>query len=66
MTPGEKSSSQDNDLFPTQVELEGSTLIVPEVPGLGVDFDEKLAGSQKFKYWEAPHLRRRDGSYTNW
>jgi len=66
VTPGEKSNSQDHDLFPQQVELEGSTLIVPEVPGLGVEFDEKLAGSQEFKYWEAPHLRRQDGSYTNW
>jgi len=21
---------------------------------------------QSFKFWEAPHLHKRDGSYTNW
>ncbi len=66
VTPGEQSTSQDEDLFPTQVELQGSMLVVPDAPGLGVDFNEELAGEQEFKYWEAPHLKRRDGSYTNW
>ena len=32
----------------------------------GVDFDEGLAASQRFKFSESPHLRRDDGSYTNW
>jgi galactonate dehydratase len=66
VTPGEQSKSQDDDLFPTQVQLEGSMLRVPDAPGLGVEFNEELAQEQEFKYWEAPHLRRRDGSYTNW
>ena len=66
VTPGEQSTSQDTDLFPTQVQLEGSMLVVPDTPGLGVEFNEALAGEQEFKYWEAPHLKRRDGSYTNW
>jgi galactonate dehydratase len=66
VTPGEQSTSQDTDLFPTQVQLEGSMLVVPDAPGLGVEFNEALASEQEFKYWEAPHLKRRDGSYTNW
>jgi galactonate dehydratase len=66
VTPGEQSTSQDTDLFPTQVQLEGSMLVVPDTPGLGVEFNEALASEQEFKYWEAPHLKRRDGSYTNW
>ena len=41
-------------------------LKVPEGPGLGVEFNEELAEEQEFKFWEAPHLRRRDGSHTNW
>ncbi|MFT5086748.1 MAG: galactonate dehydratase [Candidatus Latescibacterota bacterium] len=66
VSPGEDIKSQDDDLFPTQIELEGSMLRVPDAPGLGVEFNEELAGEQEFKYWEAPHLKRRDGSYTNW
>ena len=66
VTPGEQSTSQDTDLFPTHVQLEGSMLVVPDAPGLGVEFNEALASEQEFKYWEAPHLKRRDGSYTNW
>ena len=66
VTPGEQSTSQDTDLFPTQVQPEGSMLVVPDAPGLGVEFNEALASEQEFKCWEAPHLKRRDGSYTNW
>jgi galactonate dehydratase len=39
---------------------------VPSAPGLGVELDEKLAQAQAWKFWEAPHWRRRDGSVTNW
>ncbi|HHX44172.1 MAG TPA: mandelate racemase/muconate lactonizing enzyme family protein, partial [Chloroflexi bacterium] len=39
---------------------------VPEAPGLGVEFNEELAQQQSFKFWEPPHLHRRDGSHTNW
>ena len=35
-------------------------------PGLGVEFNEELAAKQSFKFWEATHLHRRDGSHTNW
>jgi len=56
----------DKELFPVQPELEGTRLRVPTTPGLGVEFNEELAKEQTFKFWEAPHLHRRDGSYTNW
>ena len=29
-------------------------------------FDEALVKKQSFKFWEAPHWKRRDGSVTNW
>lgn len=40
-------------------------------PVLGIDYHHRLsvaeaAQEQTFKFREAPHLRRSDGSYTNW
>lgn len=62
-----KSGVNDADLlFPVQPTLEGASFPVPETPGLGVEFDEKLAQSHTWKFWEAPHLQRSDGSVTNW
>jgi galactonate dehydratase len=40
--------------------------VVSDKPGLGVEVNEDLIKKQSFKFWEAPHLRRRDGSFTNW
>ncbi len=56
----------EEDLFPKQHRLEGTSFPLPEGPGLGVEFNEELAAEQEWKFWEAPHLHRRDGSYTNW
>jgi galactonate dehydratase len=56
----------DWELFPVQPTLEGTSFPVPEAPGLGVEFNEELAQQQSFKFWEPPHLHRRDGSHTNW
>ena len=41
-------------------------LPVSDAPGLGVEVNEELVKKQSFKFWEAPHLKRRDGSVTNW
>jgi len=66
-TPVEKHLGFDNeDLFPEQVRLDGASYPVPDKPGLGVEIDEKLLTRESFRFWEAPHLRRRDGSVTNW
>ena len=56
----------NSELFPVQPRLEGNRFPVPDSPGLGVEFDETKAAEQAFRFWEAPHLHRRDGSYTNW
>ena len=37
-----------------------------DAPGLGVEVNEALVKKQSFKFWEAPHLKRHDGSVTNW
>ena len=66
VSPTENAGRYDDDLFPVQPKLEGDRIPVPDGPGLGVEFNEDLVAEQRFKFWEAPHLRRRDGSYTNW
>jgi galactonate dehydratase len=53
-------------LFPTQPRLDGVVFPVPDTPGLGIEFDEERAAAQSWKFWEAPHWRRHDGSVTNW
>ena len=54
------------DLFINQPVLEGVWHRVTDEPGLGIEFNEEIALAQTFEFWEAPHLRRRDGSHTNW
>jgi galactonate dehydratase len=49
-----------------KLELSGSSYVVPDAPGLGVEVDEDRLKAAAFQYSEAPHLRRRDGSFTNW
>ncbi|MBT5142351.1 MAG: mandelate racemase/muconate lactonizing enzyme family protein [Gemmatimonadetes bacterium] len=66
MSPTENLGFQDPELFPTQLEADGDCVIVPDTPGLGVEVNEEKAAAQAFEFWEAPHLHRRDGSYTNW
>ena len=66
VSPTEKSGHYDDDLFPVQHKLEGAFIPVPDGPGLGVEVNEELVKAQTFKFSEPPHLRRRDGSHTNW
>ena len=66
-TPTETHLGFDNsEFFPVQVKLDGAEYPVPDAPGLGVTVDEDRVKLEAFRFWEAPHLRRRDGSYTNW
>jgi galactonate dehydratase len=66
-SPGELYHGFDNpEYFPGLYQLEGSYYRVRDEPGLGIDVDEELVKKQSFKFWEAPHLKRRDGSVTNW
>jgi galactonate dehydratase len=65
-TPGEKRSNVAKELFTSRLHLEGTSIPVPDTPGLGVEVDEDAAKEQTFEFWEAPHLRRKDGSVTNW
>ena len=60
------SASTTPRYFPVQVKLENAHYTVPTAPGLGIEVDEARLTREAFKFWEAPHLRRRDGSFTNW
>ena len=66
----ESGLSWDARFFPVQPQLAGSRYPVPTGPGLGVEFNEELAMQEmsggEFRFWESPHLHRRDGSYTNY
>jgi galactonate dehydratase len=66
VTPGESGNRYDDAIFPNQLKLQGTGIAVPDLPGIGVEVDEEYIKQQSFKFWEAPHLRRRDGSVTNW
>ncbi|MGV3491126.1 MAG: mandelate racemase/muconate lactonizing enzyme family protein [Devosia sp.] len=54
------------DLFPVMPMLDGAVFKVPNGPGLGIEVNEAMLDPDSFKFWEAPHLTRRDGSVTNW
>ena len=64
-SPTEQLGFYDERLFPVQPVQQGPRLIVPTVPGLGVEFDEKAAEHPDFQPRAGRLLRRRDGSVTN-
>ncbi len=64
-SPTEELGFYDPDLFPVQCQQDGPRMLIPEVPGLGVEFNEELASRQEFQPNPTNHLRRRDGSITN-
>jgi galactonate dehydratase len=55
------------DLFPKQIKWKEGFAYAPNIPGLGVDFDEELAEKRRVNPtgWP-PLLRREDGAFTNW
>ena len=64
--PERKLGFDNTDLFPVQPRLNGPAYPVGDLPGLGVEVNEEAVAAQSLRFWEAPHLRRRDGSVTNW
>jgi galactonate dehydratase len=58
---------QESPIFRDRLRLVGADYPVPDRPGLGVDVDEvALSEAPPFRHSEMPHLRRLDGSHTNW
>ncbi len=54
------------DVVPVQPEWHDGYLLPPARPGLGIEFDRDAARRHPFRMTELPHLRRLDGSVTNW
>ena len=65
-SPAESKGFDNSDFFPLQPRLQGAHYPVSDAPGLGIEVNEELIARQSFKFWEAPHLKRHDGSVTNW
>ena len=61
----ERTENPDFNIFPEQVLFERNSYKVPNKPGLGIEVDESKL-NEPFKFWEAPHPHREDGSHTNW
>jgi L-alanine-DL-glutamate epimerase-like enolase superfamily enzyme len=55
-----------DEVFTTRPVVTGGRAPVPESPGLGVDIDRAAARALTARALERPHLRRPDGSFTNW
>jgi galactonate dehydratase len=54
------------DVLPVQPDWEDGYLLPSDRPGLGIEFDREAAKKSPFQMQELPHLRRLDGSVTNW
>jgi galactonate dehydratase len=63
--PGEHGEFYDREIYPVQPDVVGERLFLDDRPGLGVEVDED-ALHDAFGFAEFPHLRRLDGSVTNW
>ena len=62
-----RPGSFDTDLFPVQIDWRDGYAFCNDRPGLGVELDERVAGSRPLESggWP-PTLRRNDGAFTNW
>ena len=56
----------DEMLCPEPLRTVGDRIPVPDKPGLGIEINEDALANHTFQMSEAPHLKRLDGSHTNW
>jgi L-alanine-DL-glutamate epimerase-like enolase superfamily enzyme len=55
-----------DDVFTVRPVVTAGRAVASDAPGLGVDIDRAAARSLTASALERPHLRRPDGSFTNW
>ena len=55
-----------DDVFTVRPVVTAGRAVAPDAPGLGVDIDRAAARSVTARALQRPHLRRPDGSFTNW
>ena len=65
-SPAEALGFDNAEFFPVQPRIQNAVYTVSDAPGLGVEVNEDLIKKQSFKFWQAPLLKRDDGSVTNW
>ncbi|MGC9396699.1 MAG: galactonate dehydratase [Anaerolineae bacterium] len=61
-----KPGTMLTDVVIGQAEWEDGYILAPHEPGLGIEFDREAAKAHPYQKAELPHLRRLDGSFTNW
>ena len=62
-----KLGFDDSEFFPVQPRLDGADLSGQRrARARRRGRRRRWSRQQSFKFWEAPHLKRRDGSVTNW
>ncbi len=61
-----KPGTMLTDVVVGQADWEDGYILAPNRPGLGIEFDREAAKAHPFQKTELPHLRRLDGSFTNW
>jgi galactonate dehydratase len=61
-----KTGTVLTDVVPVQPIWEDGYLLPPTAPGLGIEFDREAAKKHPMQKRELPHLKRLDGSFTNW
>jgi L-alanine-DL-glutamate epimerase-like enolase superfamily enzyme len=64
--PETKLRFDNSGFFTMQPRLDGADYPASDLVGLGVEANEAAVRAQSLRFWEAPHLRRRHGSVTNW
>lgn len=67
VSPYETRDSSDRDrLFINPPDEQDGAYEVGVAPGHGVDVNEGEVKKQAFQFWEAPRMKKPDGSFTNW
>lgn len=67
VTPYESRNNANRDkLFINSPNESGGVYEVGDAPGHGVDVNEDEIQKQTFEFWEAPRMKKPDGSFTNW
>ena len=67
VSPYESGDQSDRDrLFVGSPGERGGAYAVGGAPGHGVDVNEEELEGESFEFWEAPRMKKPDGSFTNW
>ncbi len=58
--------SESDLLFTGSPRESGGSYLAGDAPGHGVDVNDEELTKESFKFWEAPRMKKPDGSFTNW